>query len=103
MANSLSNKHKKDGGKILWVSIRLPEGLSEDEPLVDFMIADLSTKKLPPDTLIIFCQVNMEIRLDFLNRVSIIKNTQAFPSTPLLNLSLFFFTIYNRVGQLFCI
>ena len=80
MANTLSNKHKKDGGKILWVSIRLPEDLSEDEPIVDFLITDLGTKKLPPDTLILFCQVNMEIRLDFLNRVSINKNTHPFIS-----------------------
>jgi hypothetical protein len=56
----------------------VPEVDSLGAPLFDevlyFAIIDLSLKKLPPDSLVLLAEPNMEIRLDYFNRVSIIDN-----------------------------
>ncbi|XP_046984721.1 chondroitin sulfate synthase 2 [Schistocerca americana] len=74
MALALSDKYKKDGGKIAWVSIKVPAPIQtgvvlHSGSLIDFAVVDLVVKKLPPDSLILLCQPNMEIRQDYLNRV----------------------------------
>lgn len=73
-ALSLSEKYKKDLIKITWLSIRLPIQFNsiEMEPLLKIAIADLSVRKFSPDSLILFVELEMEIKIDYLNRVSIL-------------------------------
>lgn len=70
LALTLSDRYKKDGSKIAWVSIKIPShnGLAND-PLLDFVVADLVVKKFSPESLILMCQANMDLRQDYLNRV----------------------------------
>jgi hypothetical protein len=71
MALSLSDRYKKDGSKIAWVSIKIPlsNGLAS-YPLLEFVVADLVVRKFSPESLILTCQPNMDLRQDYLNRVS---------------------------------
>ena len=67
----MSEKYKKDQAKVTWLSIRLAAAFSsiETEPLLKIAIADLSVKKFSPESLILFVETEMEIKIDFLNRV----------------------------------
>lgn len=71
LALTLSDRYKKDGSKIAWVSIKIPSpnGLAND-PLLEFVVADLVIRKFSPESLILMCQSNMDLRQDYLNRVS---------------------------------
>ncbi|KAK7789799.1 hypothetical protein R5R35_012982 [Gryllus longicercus] len=79
----LSDRYKKEGSKIAWVSVKLPD-VSVDNSLLNFAITDLVLKKFPPDSLILMCQSNMEVRHEFLNRVRMntILNWQVFSPIP---------------------
>ncbi|RZF45951.1 hypothetical protein LSTR_LSTR008328 [Laodelphax striatellus] len=72
-AVALSNRFQKDGSKIAWLSIKLPSLSSQytsvHQALLDFAIADLALKKFPAESLMLFCQTNMDIKQDYLNRV----------------------------------
>ncbi|XP_066997099.2 chondroitin sulfate synthase 2 isoform X1 [Anabrus simplex] len=83
MALALSDRHKKDGNKIAWVSIKVPTR-TEHGSLLEFAIADIVVKKFSPDSLVLLCQPNMEIRQDFLNRVRMntIQEWQVFSPIP---------------------
>ncbi|KAJ4439449.1 hypothetical protein ANN_07573 [Periplaneta americana] len=85
MALTLSDRYKKDGSKIAWVSIKVPSsnGLA-NEPLLEFAVADLVVRKFSPESLILMCQSNMDIRQDYLNRVRMntISGWQIFSPTP---------------------
>lgn len=71
-ATSLSNAHKKDGIKVAWLSVRVPSTklLALRDSLLEFAIVDLAIRKFPPDALIMLARPKMEIRQDYLNRVS---------------------------------
>lgn len=71
-AMSLSSAHKKDGTKVAWLSVRIPNTklLMLRDTLLDFAIIDLAIRKFPPDALIMLARPKMEIRQDYLNRVS---------------------------------
>lgn len=73
-ATSLSNAHKKDGTKVAWLSVRIPNTklLALRDALLDFAIIDLAIKKFPPDALMMLARPKMEVRQDYLNRVSIV-------------------------------
>lgn len=73
-AMSLSNANKKDGTKVAWLSVRIPNTtlLALRDALLDFAIIDLAIRKFPPDALIMLARPKMEIRQDYLNRVSIL-------------------------------
>ena len=70
MALSLSERFKKDGSKIAWISIKIPSpnGLI-NEPFLEFAVADLVVRKFSPESLILMCRTNMDLRQDYLNRV----------------------------------
>lgn len=71
-ATSLSNAHKKDGTKVAWLSVRIPNTkfLPLKDSLLDFAIVDLAIRKFPPDALMMLARPKMEVHQDYLNRVS---------------------------------
>ena len=85
-ALSLSDRHKRDGGKIAWVSVKLPESqpAAHVTQLLDFAAADLAIRKLSPDSLVFFVRPNAELRQDLINRVRMntIQHVQAFSPIP---------------------
>lgn len=72
-AISLSKKFEKSNSAIKWVSIRIPSQEADysivHENFLDFAIVDLAVKKFSPESLILYTHSNMEIRLDYFNRV----------------------------------
>jgi hypothetical protein len=68
----LTEKYKKDQLKVTWLSIRLPtiSSFIEIEPLFKIAIADLFVKKFSSDNLILFADIRMELKPEYLNRVS---------------------------------
>lgn len=68
----LSNKFEKVGNLIKWHSIKLPTNMTTfpTEALLDFAVMDSVLKKFTSDSLILFGRPNMEVRLDYFNRVS---------------------------------
>nr|XP_018911367.1 PREDICTED: chondroitin sulfate synthase 2 [Bemisia tabaci] len=87
-AVNYSKQFSKDGSKIVWVSIKIPNKdpsyLPHHEALLDFAIADLALKKFRSDSLILLAHLNLEIKPDFLNRVRMntIQNWQVFSPVP---------------------
>lgn len=85
-ALALSEKYKKDLAKVTWLSIRLPFAFNsiEMEPLLKIAITDLAVRKFSPDSLILFIELGMEIRTDYLNRVRMntINQWQVFSPIP---------------------
>lgn len=83
-ATLLSNTHKKDGIKVAWLSVRVSNTklLALRDALLDFAIVDLAIRKFPSDALMMLARPKMEIRQDYLNRVSTmmihIYNTNIF-------------------------
>ncbi|XP_034659870.1 chondroitin sulfate glucuronyltransferase [Drosophila subobscura] len=84
LALDLSSKYKTDGSRIAWVSIRLPEQLSEPVSAEDWMlhgsmygprqllslvVADLALPKLGLESLVLLATPGMSFKADFLNRV----------------------------------
>ncbi|KAJ9598451.1 hypothetical protein L9F63_010847, partial [Diploptera punctata] len=82
MALSLSDRFKKDGSKIAWVSIKIPS--SYNEPSLEFAVSDLVVRKFSPESLILMCKSNMNLRQDYLNRVRMntISGWQVFSPIP---------------------
>lgn len=82
-----SERFKKDGNKIAWLSVKLPDErlhfpkrsderiLGLNQGIVTLAVLDLVAKKFSPDNLILLCTSNMEIRQDYLNRVRLYKTT----------------------------
>lgn len=86
-AVTLSDRHKQDGGKIAWVSVKLPESQQAahvTKGLLDFAAADLAMRKLPSESLVFFVRPNAELRQDLINRVRMntIQHVQAFSPIP---------------------
>ncbi|XP_021935105.1 chondroitin sulfate synthase 2 isoform X3 [Zootermopsis nevadensis] len=85
MALTLSDRYKKDGSKIAWVSIKIPSSYEfPSDPLLEFVVADLVVRKFSPESLILTCQSNMDLRQDYLNRVRMntILGWQVFSPIP---------------------
>lgn len=55
-----------------WLSIKLPFSTNQamEEALLNFAVVDLSLKKFMSDALILLASPYMEIRIEYLNRVS---------------------------------
>lgn len=86
-AVKLSDRHKRDGGKIAWVSVKLPDSqqaVHVTRGLLDFAAADLAIRKLSQDSLVFFVRPNAELRQDLINRVRMntIQHIQAFSPIP---------------------
>ncbi|KAK6627535.1 hypothetical protein RUM44_010013 [Polyplax serrata] len=92
-----SEKFKKEGNKISWLSIKLPNEyispplikteerrVALNNGILTVAIFDLVIKKFSLDNLILYCSSNMEIRQDYLNRVRMntIKDSQVFSPIP---------------------
>ncbi|XP_055617714.1 chondroitin sulfate synthase 2 [Toxorhynchites rutilus septentrionalis] len=83
IALSLTDKHKQDGSRVAWVSIRLPPELSQPfnlnhlystslygpNQLLSFAATDLALRKIGLDSLVMICSSSATFRSDFLNRV----------------------------------
>ncbi|XP_058835207.1 chondroitin sulfate synthase 2 [Topomyia yanbarensis] len=83
LALGLTDKHKQDGSRIAWVSIRLPPELSQPvslnhvyssslygtNQLLSFAATDLALRKIGLDSLVMICSSGATFRADFLNRV----------------------------------
>ncbi|XP_058975095.1 chondroitin sulfate glucuronyltransferase [Musca domestica] len=83
LALDLSSKYKSDGSRIAWVSVRLPQVLSESSATEDIMlssvygrneilsiaVADLALPKLGLDSLVLMASNSISFKPDFLNRV----------------------------------
>lgn len=85
LALGLTDRHKQDGSRIAWVSIRLPPELSgpfdpnhlystsmygpNHQQLLGFVAADLALRKIGLDSLVMMCSTSASFRSDFLNRV----------------------------------
>ncbi|XP_065092448.1 chondroitin sulfate synthase 2 [Ochlerotatus camptorhynchus] len=83
LALGLTEKHKQDGSRIAWVSIRLPPELSAPfnlnhlystslngpNQLLSFAATDLALRKIGLDSLVMVCSNAATFRSDFLNRV----------------------------------
>lgn len=72
-ALSLTDKYKKEQMKVAWLSVRLPSPIYfiEFDPMLTVAVADLIAKKFSPESLVLFVETGMELRTDYLNRVSI--------------------------------
>ncbi|XP_063219293.1 chondroitin sulfate synthase 2 isoform X2 [Bacillus rossius redtenbacheri] len=84
LALSLSNRYKRDGSRIAWISISIPSSQKDNTVLLEFAVADLVVKKFSQDSLILMCEPNMDIRQDYLNRVRMntILQRQVFSPIP---------------------
>ncbi|XP_046685952.1 chondroitin sulfate synthase 2-like [Homalodisca vitripennis] len=87
-ALSLSNKFEKLGNLIKWHSIKLPGNGSDfavlTESLLDFAVMDSVLKKFSPESLVLVGRPNMEVRLDYFNRVRMntVLDFQVFSPIP---------------------
>ncbi|EAA13433.5 AGAP001050-PA [Anopheles gambiae str. PEST] len=83
IALALTEKHKQDGSRVAWVSIRLPidesitfnnsnrysSSLNVPQTLMNFVAVDLALRKIGLESLVIVCTNSASFRPDFLNRV----------------------------------
>lgn len=93
----LAEKYKKNQSKISWLSVRLPINISsiELEPLVKIAVTDLCVRKFSPESLILFVETGIRLRLDYLNRVRMntISQYQVFCPIP-------FFEFHPDIGHM---
>ncbi|CAK9828439.1 Chondroitin sulfate synthase 2 [Anthophora retusa] len=82
----LAEKYKKYQSKITWLSIRLPSNATflETNQLLNIAITDLCIRKFSPESLILFVETGIQLRLDYLNRVRMntINQYQVFSPIP---------------------
>ena len=71
-AVSLTKIYQKDDNRVAWVSIKLPysENRAIEEALLYFAVADIAVRKFNSDSLILIGSPEMEIRTEYLNRVT---------------------------------
>lgn len=81
LVNTYTTKYRSTGAKIAWLSVRT---FGKRPP--DFAILDLVSRKLSADSMILMCQVGMEIHSEYLNRVRMntIIRTQVFFPIPFI-------------------
>lgn len=84
MALQLTEKYKNDSSRIAWVSIRLPEQISNminvessmlssiygSQEILSLVVTDLALRKIGLESLVLLCSSSMSIKPDMLNRVS---------------------------------
>ncbi|OAD54778.1 Chondroitin sulfate synthase 2 [Eufriesea mexicana] len=84
----LAEKYKKQQSKITWLSIRLPNIITsvETNHLLNIAITDLCIRKFTPESLILFVETGIELRLDYLNRIRMntINQYQVFSPIPFM-------------------
>lgn len=70
----LAEKYKKQQSKITWLSIRLPNIVMsvETNQLLNIAVTDLCVRKFAPESLILFIETGIQLRLDYLNRVCVL-------------------------------
>ena len=82
----LAEKYKKNQLKITWLSIRLPSNVIsiELDPMLNIAITDLCIRKFSPESLILFVETGIQLRLDYLNRIRMntISQNQIFSPIP---------------------
>ncbi|CAK9814853.1 Chondroitin sulfate synthase 2 [Anthophora plagiata] len=82
----LAEKYKKYQSKITWLSVRLPSNATflETNQLLNIAITDLCIRKFSPESLILFVETGIQLRLDYLNRVRMntINQYQVFSPIP---------------------
>ncbi|XP_076670658.1 chondroitin polymerizing factor [Andrena cerasifolii] len=82
----LAEKYKKNQLKITWLSIRLPNNVIsiELDPMLNIAITDLCIRKFSPESLILFVETGIQLRLDYLNRIRMntISQNQIFSPIP---------------------
>ncbi|KZC05455.1 Chondroitin sulfate synthase 2 [Dufourea novaeangliae] len=85
-ALTLADKYKKYQSKITWLSIRLPSNVAsiELDPILNIAVTDLCIKKFSPESLILFVETGIQLRLDYLNRIRMntINQYQIFSPIP---------------------
>lgn len=83
LANNFTEKYHSSNARIAWMSIYLKTNLN-DNFISDLAVLDLLVRKLTPDSLVLLCRSNMELRLEYLNRVRMntIHGTQVFSPIP---------------------
>lgn len=83
IALALTEKHKQDGSRVAWVSIRLPVEISSKvsnnnhyyssfygpHTRMSFAVVDLALRKIGLESLVMLCSNAASFRPDFLNRV----------------------------------
>lgn len=84
----LAEKYKKQQSKITWLSIRLPNIVTsvETNRLLNIAVTDLCVKKFAPESLILFVETGIQLRLDYLNRIRMntISQYQIFSPIPFM-------------------
>ncbi|XP_076291816.1 chondroitin polymerizing factor [Lasioglossum baleicum] len=85
-ALSLAEKYKKNQSKITWLSIRLPSNVTsiELDPMLNIAVTDLCIRKFSSESLILFAETGIQLRLDYLNRIRMntISQYQIFSPIP---------------------
>lgn len=87
MATQLTDKYKNDGSRIAWVSIRLPQEMTNsmnindssailsstyaNQEILSLVVIDLALRKIGLDSLVMLCSNGMTFKQDVLNRVRI--------------------------------
>lgn len=101
IALHLTDKYKNDGGRIAWVSIRLPEELSDLPPesnialnsiygrngFLSIAATDLALRKIGLESLVMVVSNSAQFRADFLNRIRMntIQGFQVFSPIGFMN------------------
>ncbi|XP_043515784.1 chondroitin sulfate synthase 2 [Frieseomelitta varia] len=84
----LAEKYKKQQSKITWLSIRLPNIVTsvETNRLLNIAVTDLCVRKFAPESLILFVETGIQLRLDYLNRIRMntISQYQIFSPIPFM-------------------
>ncbi|XP_003699976.1 chondroitin polymerizing factor [Megachile rotundata] len=84
----LAEKYKKHQSKITWLSVRLPNNIGsiESNQLLKIAITDLCVRKFSLESLILFVEMEIQLRLDYLNRVRMntISQYQIFSPIPFM-------------------
>ncbi|KOC62206.1 Chondroitin sulfate synthase 2 [Habropoda laboriosa] len=82
----LAEKYKKYQSKITWLSIRLPSNVIslDTNQLLNIGFTDLCIRKFSPESLILFVETGIQLRLDYLNRIRMntINQYQVFSPIP---------------------
>lgn len=85
-AVSLTKTYQRDDNRVAWVSIKLPssENRAMEEALLYFAVVDIAMRKFNSDSLILIGSPEMEIRIEYLNRVRMntIQGWQIFSPIP---------------------
>lgn len=84
----LAEKYKKQQSKITWLSIRLPNIVTsvKTNQLLNIAVTDLCMRKFTSESLILFVETGIQLRLDYLNRVRMntINQYQIFSPIPFI-------------------